>query len=450
MSSTERLVSPFLTAPIGRTLARLAIPGVAASVIQASMSVVEAFFVGGLGRIPLASVALVFPIFMLAGMLSAGAIGGAVSGHTARALGAGNQAKAEMILRLSILIALAGGGLMATVMFLWGPAIFRFLGGKGEVLVGARAYSDLLFSGIVAVWLYNMTAAVIRGGGDMMIPTKTMTLVTVLHAGLSAALVMGLGPVEPMGLRGAALALVLAYGVGALMNLIVLSRPSAPVRLHPGRGIDLAVVPPVLRSGLTAGLQSVVTISLALIVTGLVGRLGVSALAGYGIGVRLELLMVPIIFGVGSGAIAMVGANVGAGQRDRAIAIAWRGALTTAALVGGIGIVAAILPSLWTDILTDDPSVAVTTATYLGIVGPVYGFFGLGLALYFASQGLDTLVFPVLGTILRLLILVGGGATLLALDMLTERTLFAVVAIAMTFYGLFIAGALKLGPWRKE
>ena len=55
-----------------------------------------------------------------------------------------------------------------------------------------------------------------------------------------------------------------------------------------------------------------------------------------------------------------------------------------------------------------------------------------------------------LGTILRLLILVGGGATLLALDMLTERTLFAVVAIAMTFYGLFIAGALKLGPWRKE
>lgn len=449
MTAIERPASPFLTAPIGRTLARLAIPGVAASVIQATMSVVEAYFIGGLGKVALASVALVFPIFMLAGMLSAGAIGGAVSGHTARALGAGNQAKAEMILRLALLIALAGGGLMAAIMLLWGPAIFRLLGGSGEVLAGARAYSDLLFSGIVAVWLFNMTAAVIRGGGDMMIPARTMTLVTLLHAGLSAALVIGVGPVQAMGLRGAALALVLAYGAGALVNLIVLSRPGAKVRLHPGRGIELAIIPPVLRSGLTAGLQSVVTISLALIVTGLVGRLGVSALAGYGIGARLELLMVPIIFGVGSGAIAMVGANVGAGQRDRAIAIAWRGALATAALVGAIGIVAAFFPALWTDLLTDDVSVAATTATYLMIVGPFYGFFGLGLALYFASQGLDTLVFPVLGTILRLLLLIGGGAALLALDALTEETMFAVVAGAMTFYGLFIAGALKLGPWRR-
>ena len=205
--------------------------------------------------------ALVFPIFMLAGMLSAGAIGGAVSGHTARALGAGNQAKAEMILRLSILISLAGGGVMAAVMLSWGSAIFQGLGGSGEVLAGARAYSDPLFSGIVAIWLFNMTAAVIRGGGNMVVPARTMTLVTVSHAGLSLVLVMGVGPIEGMGLRGAALALVLAYAAGTLANLIVLSRPGARVRLHPGRGIDLAIIPPVLRSGLTAGLQSVVTIS---------------------------------------------------------------------------------------------------------------------------------------------------------------------------------------------
>lgn len=454
MTAIDRPASPFLDAPIGRTLAKLAVPGIAASVIQASMSFIEAYFVGGLGPLALASVALVFPIFMLANMLSAGAIGGAVSGATARALGAGDQARAEMILRLAVLIALVGGAVMAALMLIWGGAIFRILGGDGPVLDGALAYSGLLFAGIVVVWLNNMTAAVIRGSGNLKLPAKTMAMSTVLHLVLSVVLVGGVGPVDGMGLRGAALALVLAYASGALIHLVAVTRPGARVRLRlpagiGGIGINRGVAVPVLRSGLTAGLQSVVTIAIAMIVTGLVGRLGITALAGYGIGVRLELLMIPIIFGVGSGSIAMVGANVGAGQRDRAISIAWRGALATAAIVGAIGIAVAIHPPLWTGALTDDAAVAATTATYLRIVGPFYGFFGLGLALYFASQGLDSLVFPVIGTLVRLLFLVAGGALLTASGTMNEQTLFAVVAGAMTLYGVFIVGALKFGPWRR-
>ena len=448
MTSSDKPTSPFLTAPIGRTLAKLAVPGILASVVQASMSVVEAYFVGGLGRTALASVALVFPIFMLAGMLSAGAIGGAVSGATARAIGAGDQRRAETILRCAVLIALFGGGLMTVGMLVFGEAIFRLLGGEGAVLAGALRYSNLLFAGILSFWLFNMTGAVIRGGGNLVLPAATMVMTTVVHLGLSVVLVAGIGPFESLGLRGAAIALIVAYSLGAVWHIAALLRVNARVGLRWRGGVGRTVVLPLLRSGLTASSQSLMTIGIALIVTGVVGRIGTSALAGYGIGVRLELLMIPIIFGVGIGSIAMVGANVGAGQRRRAIAIAWRGAISTAALVGVIGVVAAIFPAIWTDLLTNDPDVAAATASYLRIVGPVYGFFGLGLSLYFASQGLDSLKFPVLGTLFRLIILIIGGAVLTVMDALTADAMFMVVAIAMASYGVFIAVTLKLGPWR--
>lgn len=448
MTASDKPNSPFLDAPIGRTLAKLAIPGILASVVQASMSVVEAYFVGGLGRVALASVALVFPIFMLAGMLSAGAIGGAVSGATARAIGAGDQARAETILRCAVLIALVGGGLMTAVMLFLGEPVFRLLGGEGEVLAGALRYSNLLFAGILSFWLFNMTGAVIRGGGNLVLPATSMVMTTLVHLGLSVVLVAGFGPFETLGLRGAAIALIVAYSLGAVWHLAALLRGNARVGLRWRGGVSRTVMVPLLRSGLIASSQSLMTIGIALIVTGVVSRIGTSALAGYGIGVRLELLMIPIIFGVGIGSIAMVGANVGAGQRRRAIAIAWRGAISTAALVGVIGVVVAIFPALWTDLLTDDPDVAAATASYLRIVGPVYGFFGLGLSLYFASQGLDSLKFPVLGTLFRFIILIVGGAILIVMDALTADTMFMVVAIAMAGYGVFIAVTLKLGPWR--
>jgi len=420
------------------------VPGITASVIQASMGVTEAYFVGALGPVALASVALVFPIFMPAGMLSAGAIGGAVSGATARALGAGDVARARIILRAAVGIALAGAAVMSGVMLLLGPAIFRLLGGDGAVLDGATAYSTWLFAGIVTVWLFNMTAAVIRGGGNLTLPMCTLGLAAALHIVLCFVLV------GPFGLEGAAMALVLSYAAGMVVHVAVLARPSAQVRLTLAGGLGRDVVAPLLRSGLTAGAQSFMTIGIALIVTGMVGRLGTEVLAGYGIGVRLELLMVPVIFGIGSGSIAMVGANVGAGQRARAIGIAWRGAFATAVMVGGIGITVAAHPPLWSEIFTADADVAAATTTYLRIVGPFYGFFGLGLALYFASQGLDSLIFPVLGTVLRLAVLVTGGIVLTAFGMFSAEAMFVVVALAMVVYGGFIATALHFGPWRRR
>src|SRR5207247_1081704 len=121
---------------------------------------------------------------------------------------------------------------------------------------------------------------------------------------------------------------------------------------------------------------------------------GTFALAGYGMGVRLEYLLIPLVFGFGSALVTMVGTNFGAGQRARAGRVAWTGAAMAAGATEAIGLAAAFFPHSWLGLFTNEPAVLAAGAAYLRVVGPAYGFFGLGLALYFASQGAGRLLWP--------------------------------------------------------
>ena len=95
--------------------------------------------------------------------------------------------------------------------------------------------------------------------------------------------------------------------------------------------------------------------------------------------------------------VALVGTNIGAGQRDRALRIALVGGAIAFALTEAVGVAAAVFPRAWVGLFSSDPQVLEAGSTYLRIVGPFYGFFGLGLALYFSSQGAGRLIWPLTG-----------------------------------------------------
>src|SRR5204862_933866 len=142
---------------------------------------------------------------------------------------------------------------------------------------------------------------------------------------------------------------------------------------------------------------------------GLVGRSGPAAIAGYGTGSRLEYLLVPLVLGLGGPLVAMVGTNIGAGRRDRALRAAWIGAGIAAGLTEIIGLCAAAVPHAWLSLFDSDPAMLDAGSRYLRAVGPFYGLFGLGLALTFVSPGAGRLVWPLLANMTRLLIAAGGG-----------------------------------------
>jgi len=180
-----------------------------------------------------------------------------------------------------------------------------------------------------------------------------------------------------------------------------------------------------------------------------VGPFGTYAIAGYGMGARLEYLQIPLVFGFGSALVAMVGTNVGAGRIARAEHVAWVGAGLAAAMTGAIGLIAALAPSLWIGLFTSEPAVLAAGSTYLRIVGPFYGFFGLGLALYFASQGAGRLLWPLLGGFLRLLVAAVGGWVVTRELGFGLPALYAVMALALVCFGATVALAVRGGAWRR-
>src|SRR3569832_2270143 len=127
-------IANLVTAPILSALLRLAIPNMIAMVGTTLVAIAETSYIGRLGTIPLAAIALVFPFAMLTQMMSAGAMGGGVSSAISRALGAGGRDRAATLALHAALIGLGGGLFFTVMMLVFGPGLFRLLGGRGNVL----------------------------------------------------------------------------------------------------------------------------------------------------------------------------------------------------------------------------------------------------------------------------------------------------------------------------
>ena len=434
-SRAERL----LEAPIVPTLLRLSAPGVLLVAFQSMVSVGDTYFVGRLGTEPLAGLALVFPLIMLLQMTSAGAMGGGVSSAIARALGAGDAVSARRLVVHALAIAVAMGLIFTVVLLFSGKGLYELLGGKGESLQQALAYSTVIFSGAIAVWLANTLSSVLRGTGNMLVPALALIGGALVHLPLSAYLVARIG------IAGAGYAYVLTFSLAALaMAFIVFRRGSA---LRPQRDdfqFKKSLFREILRVGGISVLSALQTVLTAVILTGFVGRHGAAALAGYGVGLRLELLQIPLVFALGQALVVLVGTNVGAGRVARAKRIAWTGTAFAAGLSFAIGLVVTAFPHAWVGLFSSDPAVLASGSSYLRTVAPFYFFLAAGIALYFASQGAGQVLWPVLAGTARLVLVIAGGFFVASL-----QAVFVVVALAMVAYGALTMWFVSRAQWSK-
>jgi Na+-driven multidrug efflux pump len=172
---------------------------------------------------------------------------------------------------------------------------------------------------------------------------------------------------------------------------------------------------------------------------------GTTALAGYGIASRLDYILIPILFGISSAVLTMVGVNVGAGQIARAKRIAWNGSFMGLAITGAIGLTVAIFPALWLNLFTHDPEVLRDGVIYLRIVAPVYGAFGFGFAITFAAQGAGQMLWPFIAVGARLLLAAGGGWIVVRYFHGDIATLAMMVATSLVVYAMICAYAMVSG-----
>lgn len=437
-----------LSAPIAPTLLRMAWPNVLVMLAQSSTGLIETWWVSQLGADALIGMAVVFPGFMMMTMLSAGALGGGISSAVARALGARRHHDAEALVIHAIAINGVLGLLASALFLLFGRPLYQAMGAQGAALDAAMLYSNVVFGGSVLVWLMNGLASVIRGTGNMLVPALTVCASVVLLVPLSPLLIFGAGPFPALGIAGGGVAVLVTTALSAAFLGYYFLSGRCLVGLKLAR-LRWDLSKDILRVGAVASLISMQTSLTVLLTTALVGAWGgAEAVAGYGTGARLEYLMIPLAFGFGGPLVAMVGTNVGAGQQDRALRVALVGAGLVFAMTETIGLAAAIWPVAWLGLFGHDPQMIAAGTSYLRLVGPAYGFFGVGLALYFASQGAGKLFWPLASGLTRLVMSIAGGW--LALRWTGSLTwLFAMVAAALVTYGTLVTIAIASGTWFK-
>jgi putative MATE family efflux protein len=443
-------VNSLLTSPILPTLLRLALPNAIAMFGTALVAVAETSYIGRLGVEPLAGIALVFPFVMLTQMMSAGAMGGGVSSAVSRALGSGKRERAANLALHAAIIGTGFGLFFTALMLVFGRTFYALLGGRGEVLEQAMHYSQVLFSGAVAIWLVNTLASVVRGTGDMRVPSLVLIGAGAIQIVVGGGLGLGLLGLPKFGMRGVAAGQLTAFTSGAMFLAWYLLSGRSRLKLDlKSFSFEREMFLDILKVGAVSCLSPLQTVLTIVIFTKILAGFGTAVLAGYGMGSRLEFLLVPIAFAFGTASIPMVGMAVGAGLVARARRVAWIGAASAGVVVGLIGVIVAINPGLWVSLFTSDPGVTEAAYSYFHCAGPGFGFFGAGVCLYFSSQGAAKVGGPVLAGTIRL-VLVALGDWWLAASGAPAWTLFALVGTAMVVFGLSSAALVGLTRWSKS
>lgn len=418
-------------------------------VAQTFVAIAETFIFGRLGTEALAGFALVFPLMMMMTMMAAGGMGGGVAAAMARTLGAGRRDDARALVLHALILGAALAMVFTLLAWTVAPGLYRLLGGEGRALDHALTYSNVLFSGAIAIWANFFLSALLRGGGDAATPGRYMLLSSIAQVPLSYVLALGIGDWPGLGMSGPAISSLLTSAVSALLQARALW--GGKLGFVPGLGglaLQGRLFWDILRVGLIASVSAFTANLTAMLVTGLVGRFGVTALAGYGIGVRLEFMLVPLAFGIGSGLTTIVGVAAGANDWRRAVRAAWIGSLVAGLGIGVFGWVVALVPEGWARLFTDDPEVITATVAYITRVAPFYCLFGLGMTLSFASQGANRMTAPFLAGLARLFVATLGGWVTVEILGWGLPGVFTAIAVGMICFAVLIAGPLLIHPWR--
>jgi len=427
---------------------KLATPNVAGVSVMTAVTFFDAWFVGHLGNQALASLALVFPFQALMQMMAGGAIGGGITSAVARAKGSGNINSAKTIAFNGLLIGIFMSLLYTITLGVFSVHIFNLLSDSKDVINDAAKYAKVAFGGAILTWVFFAFSSILRGLGDTYTPAKAIIIAGLIQIIMSGLFTLGLADIVDLGVTGPAAAMIISHALAVFFLLPKIIGSNALLSRQ-NCLFSWSAIYRILKVG-GLGLLNSITIALTIvIITTFVAGFGTDALAGYGLGSRLELMLVPISFGIGAALTAAVGTNIGANQYNRARSIAKAGAFVTFFLTGVLGVVVAIIPWVWVDLFAVSGTAELFASSYLMIVAPFYGFFAGGMSLYFASQGTGSMIFPVLVNVVRFVV-VSSICMLVLVFQFDIKWLFSGVSIGLLITGVGQFLCLYSSPWKKS
>jgi len=398
----QKSIRNLTTGSIARNLWYLAVPMMATNALQTLFNIIDMIFVGRLGPPSIAAVSVVGMIMMIPFALVLG-LGIATVAMVSRYYGAQNYARAKHVALQSILSGVVGGAGVTMIGFAFGPLLLYLFGVTDEVHSLGSIYIRILFLGSIPIALQFLSAAIFQAVGDAATAFWIMLLSVFFNIGLDPLLIFGIGPFPRLEVAGAAWATTIARTIGMSFALFLLFHKKTHLQLKwEGLKFDGPQVRKLLLIGLPSSLQMTIRSASGIIMMGIVARYGTNALAAYGIGIRMDMLVMMPGFGLAAATATLVGQNLGAGKPDRAVQSSWLATVNFLLIMVSAGILFYLFPVNIFRVFNHDPDVIANGVTYLRTIVISYPFIAVAVILTRALSGAGVTVAPMVVTALTL------------------------------------------------
>jgi len=420
---------------VGRHLFKQTLPMVVGILALMSVGLLDAYFIGNLGKDPLTAVSFIFPVVFALSSLGVGVIA-AIASVVSRALGSGQQHKAQSLVALGVVAAAIFGVVITTLLLLFKRPLFELMNASPDLLPLIDIYMTPFAFGFPMLLINMGGNGALRAQGMAGKASLILMMMALVNLILDPILITGIGSFEGYGIVGAAYATVAGWTLASALALILIAR--SPVGLHFSRlkeahpGEDIRAL---LRVGGPAAISNSVNPVGLSIMTALLAKYGDAAVAGFGAGGRLQALAVVPLLALSSSIGGIVGQNWGAGYGDRARRALWL-ALGFCLIYGLIaGTVLALSRESLASIFTDSQEVINALSTYLLISVWGYAGFGALIVVNGAFNAIDRAYWALGQSIFRVLLIMIPVAMGLSM-VLESRSVYAAELIANLVGGL--------------
>lgn len=364
--------------PVGRLLLSFSLPALVGMGVQATYNIVDAAFVGRLGHEAIAALTLVWPVQLVMLALSVG-IGVGANSLIARRLGAGDEREANHAGAQAFVAVLVPALALMFVLLTWTDPVLKLIGARPDTLPLARTYMRTIVWFAPLVFFPMVANNLIRAEGNPVQSMVVMIVSALTNVVLDPLFIFGFGPVPAMGVRGAAVATVIASGVSFLLYGVYFIGPKSGYHFRPRDFIPwprlwariFAVGAPSMAIQLSGSVVATVANSI-------IAGFGSMPLAAYGVAFRLFSFAFMPCIGISQGVLPLAGYNFGAGRLDRVREIVLKGALAAGAITAGFSLLFIAFPGVFVSIFNREPGFLRLAAHGLRIAS--LGFAPVGIA----------------------------------------------------------------------
>ncbi|MDP3386784.1 MAG: MATE family efflux transporter [Eubacteriales bacterium] len=362
---------------VSQSIINMTIPMIFGTLSMVVFNITDTYFIGQLGSEELAAVSFTFPVVLIINSIALG-MGIGTSSLVSRAYGSGDKEGLIRIASDSIILSLIFVILTTILGLNIIDQIFTVLGADAKMLIYIREYMAIWFYGMPFVVIPMVGNSIIRALGDTKTPSVVMVVAATVNVILDPLLIFGIGVFPQMGIRGAALATVFSRMITFVFSLYILIAREKIIKF---RFRKIKNIIDSWKSILYVAVPSALVRMIAPLSTGIVTRLlsqyGNAAVAGYGVGTRVEFFTLAFINAMSSIMVPFAGQNYGAGKIDRIR----EGMKVTRKMIFVYGLAILIILNLTAKfiapIFNDSLEVQRVTILYLSIIPISYGFQGM-------------------------------------------------------------------------